>query len=127
MDIRSATFIESIEQRQAAGGAGRLDLVGVHFSFAAPSPPPVTLTPHLVVIVRCRPDETGFSALEVVFKDPAGEQIARSVMPFQGEPGKSGFRLVRAELTFEDYGTIEAHCQLDDGPVTVVPLTLLPG
>lgn len=127
MDILSATFIESIEQRQAAGGAGRLDLVGVHFSLSAPSPPPVTLTPHLVVIVRCRANESGFSALEVVFKDAAGEQVARSVMPFQVEPGKFGFRLVRAELTFEDYGTIEAHCQLDDGPVTVVPLTLLPG
>jgi hypothetical protein len=61
-----------------------------------------------------------------VFTNEAGEQVARSVMPFQVEPGKFGFRLVRAELTFDDYGTIEAHCQLDDGPETVVPLTLIP-
>jgi hypothetical protein len=61
-----------------------------------------------------------------VFTDKAGEQVARSVIPFQVEPGKFGYRLVRAELTYEDYGTIEANCQLDDGPITSVPLTLLP-
>ena len=26
----------------------------------------------------------------------------------------------------EDYGVVEAHCRLDSGPTTVVPLTLLP-
>ncbi|HEX7165429.1 MAG TPA: hypothetical protein VF230_00480 [Acidimicrobiales bacterium] len=126
MDILSATFVENIEFRQAPGPSTRIDLLGVHFSFAAPNPPPVSLSPHLVVLVRCREGETGFGALEVVFRDGAGEQVARSVMPFQVEPGKFGYRLVRGELTFEDYGTIEAHCQIDDGPVTVVPLTLLP-
>jgi hypothetical protein len=29
-------------------------------------------------------------------------------------------------LTFDDYGTVEAHCRIDLGPVTVVPFTLLP-
>jgi hypothetical protein len=126
MEILSATFVENIEFRQADGGATRIDLSGVHFSLTAPGPPPVTIAPHLVVLVRCPPGESGFAALEVVFTDEAGEQVARSVMPFQVEPGKFGYRLVRAELTFDDYGTIEAHCQLDDGPKTVVPLTLLP-
>jgi hypothetical protein len=126
MDILSATFVESIDLRLATGGATRIDLSGVMFSLAAPSPPPVTIAPHLVVLVRCREGESGFAALEVVFKDEAGEQVARSVMPFQVEPGKFGYRLVRGELTYADYGTIEAHCQLDDGPFTVVPLTLLP-
>jgi len=126
MDILSATFVESVDFRQAEGGATRIDLTGVLFSLAAPSPPPVTIAPHLVVLVRCREGESGFAALEVVFKDGTGEQVARSVMPFQVEPGKFGYRLVRGELTYEDYGTIEAHCQLDDGPMTVVPLTLLP-
>ena len=126
MEILSATFVENIEFRQAAGGATRIDLSGVHFSLAAPSPPPITISPHLVVLVRCREGESDFSALEVVFRDEAGEQVARSVMPFQVEPGKFGYRLVRAELTFADYGTIEAHCQLDDGPIMTVPLTLLP-
>ena len=126
MEILSATFAENIDVRQGDGGATRLDLTGVHFSIAAPSPPPVTITPHLIVLVRCREGESDFSALEVVFTNQSGEQVARSVMPFQVEPGKFGFRLVRAELTFDDYGTIEAHCQLDDGPETVVPLTLIP-
>ena len=126
MDILSATFVENIDFRQAPGGATRIDLTGVHFSLAAPSPPPVVVAPHLVVLVRCREGESGFGALEVVFKDEAGEQVARSVMPFQVEPGKFGYRLVRGELPFESYGTIEAHCQIDDGPFTVVPLTLVP-
>ena len=126
MQILSATFVENIDLRQGAGGATRIDLTGVHFSFVAPSPLPVSIAPHLVVLVRCPPGEGGFAALEVVFKDAKGEQVARSVMPFEVEPGKFGYRLVRGELTFEEYGTIEAHCQLDDGPVTVVPLTLLP-
>lgn len=126
MEIVSATFVESIDFRQVPGPSTRIDLTGVMFSLAAPGAPPVTIAPHLVVLVRCRPNETGLSALEVVFKDEAGEQVARSVLPFQVEPGKFGYRLVRGELTWEDYGTIEAHCSLDDGPATIVPLTLLP-
>lgn len=126
MDIVSATFTENIETRQVAGPSTRIDLIGIMFSMAAPSPVPVTITPHLIVLVRCRPDENGFAALEVLFIDEKGEQVAKNVMPFQVEPGKFGYRLVRAELTYEDYGTIEAHCNIDGGPVTVVPLTLLP-
>ena len=126
MDIVSATFVESIDFRQVEGPATRIDLTGVMFSMAAPQPPPITITPHLVVLVRCRADEKGFAALEVIFTNEAGEQVARSVMPFQVEPGKFGYRLVRGELTYEDYGTIEASCSIDGGPVTVVPLTLLP-
>ena len=127
MDIISATFVESIDVRQAAGGGPtRIDLLGVMFSIAAPSPPPVTLAPHLVVLVRCRPSEPGFAALEVIFRDEAGEQVAKSVMPFQVEPGKFSYRLVKGDLTYETYSTIEAHCNIDGGPVTVVPLTLVP-
>jgi hypothetical protein len=126
MDIVSATFTENIELRQVPGPSTRIDLTGIMFSMAAPSPVPVTITPHLIVLVRCRPNENGFAALEVLFIDEKGEQVAKNVMPFQVEPGKFGYRLVRAELTYEDYGTIEAHCNIDGGPVTVVPLTLLP-
>jgi hypothetical protein len=53
------------------------------------------------------------------------EQIARNVQPLEVEPGKFNYRLVRAELTFEEYGTIEARCRVDLGPVTRVPYTLL--
>jgi len=126
MDIVSATFSENIELRQVAGPSTRIDLTGIMFSLAAPAPVPVTITPHLIVLVRCRSNENGFAALEVLFIDEKGEQVAKNVMPFQVEPGKFGYRLVRAELTYEDYGTIEAHCNIDGGPVTVVPLTLLP-
>ena len=96
------------------------------FSLAAPSPPPVTVAPHLVVIVRCRADETGTDVLEVVFRDAAGEQVARNVQPLQVEPGKFGRQLVRGELTYEQLGTIEAHCRTSKGDTVVVPLTLLP-
>ena len=47
------------------------------------------------------------------------------MQPLQVEPGKFNYRLVRAELTFDEPGTVEAHCRIDLGPVTVVPYTLL--
>ena len=77
---------------------------------------------------RCiRPGEEGQGILEVVFRDEQGEQVARNVSPFQVEPGKFTYRLVRGELEYRQLGTIEAHCRLlPDGLPTVVPLTLLP-
>jgi hypothetical protein len=127
MDIISALFAENIDLRPVPGPSTRIDLTGIMFSMPAPSPPPVSLTPHLVVLVRCRPGEPGEGILEVVFRDEAGEQVARNVSPFQVEPGKFTYRLVRGELEFQQYGTIEAHCRLlPDGSVTAVPLTLLP-
>lgn len=125
MDIVAAVFIEDMQMRQVAGPSTRIDLTGVHFSLAAPSPVPVTIEPHLLVLVRCRDDEPGQGALEVTYHRD-GEQVARNVQPLQVEPGKFNYRLVRAQLEFEDYGVVEAHCRLDSGPTTVVPLTLLP-
>ena len=125
MDIVAAVFIEEMEMRQVPGPSTRIDLTGVHFSLAAPSPVPLTIEPHLLVLVRCRPDESGQGALEVVYRRD-GEQVARNVQPLQVEPGKFNYRLVRAQLEFDDYGTVEARCRLDAGPTTVVPLTLLP-
>ena len=50
-----------------------------------------------------------------------------SVSPFNVEPGKFTYRLVRGELEYKQLGTIEAHCRLlPDGQTTTVPLTLLP-
>ena len=105
MEIVAAVFIENIELRPAPGPSTRIDLTGVHFSMAAPSPVPIDLEPHLVVLVRCRPDEVGTGALETVYKRD-GEQVARNVQPLQVEPGKFAYRLVRAELTFDDYVTV---------------------
>ncbi|CAB5075591.1 unannotated protein [freshwater metagenome] len=77
------------------------------------------------MIVYCPPGSRDSSVLEVVYKR-GEEQLARNVQPLQVEPGKFNYRLIRAELTFDDYGTVEAHCRIDLGPVTVVPFTLLP-
>jgi len=126
MDILAALFVEGIGQRQAPGPATRIDLTGIMFSLAAPSPPPVTVAPHLVVIVRCRPEESGTGTLEVQFLDAAGEEVARNAQPVMIQPGKFGRQLVKGDLTFQDYGTIEAHCRLTGGSEVVVPLTLLP-
>ena len=126
MQILAALFIDTIDFRQVEGPSTRIDLGGVQFSFASPDPLPIHLTPHLVVLVSCAPDEPGTAALVCTFTDESGEEVARNVQPFQVEPGKFGYRLVRAELEWKQYGTIRAHVRLDEGPETVVPLTLLP-
>ncbi len=125
MEIVAALFIENIELRPAPGPSTRIDLTGVHFSLAAPGPVPVTVEPHLVVLVRCAPDEVGTGALETVYRRQ-GEQVARNVQPLQVEPGKFAYRLVRAELSFDDYDTVEAEVRVDLGPTVTVPFTLLP-
>ena len=126
VDIVAALFVEGIDQRQVAGPSTRIDLTGVMFSLAAPAEPPVTITPHLVVLLRCPPDHPGTGTLEVEFLGPDGEQVARNVQPVNVLPGKFGRQLVRGELTYADYGTIEAHVRLVGRPEVVVPLTLLP-
>src|SRR5579864_4385843 len=112
MDIVSALFAENIDLRPVPGPSTRIDLTGIMFSLPAPTPPPVTVSPHLIVLVRCRADEPGDGILEVVFRDLDGAQVARNVSPFQVEPGKFTYRLVRGELEFPDYTTFEAHCRL---------------
>jgi hypothetical protein len=126
MDIVAALFIEAIDLKTAYdGGPTQIDLSGVHFSAPAPAPAPVTLTPHLVVLARCAPDEPGTGVLEAEFMVD-GERIARNVQPLQVEPGKFTYRLVRAELEMDTYGTVETRVRIDDGPVTTVPYTVLP-
>lgn len=124
MQIVSALFIDDIELRQVPGPATRIDLGGVQFSAPAPGPFPVTVEPHLVVIVRNGVGEDPNGALEVQFLRD-GEQIARNVQPVDVEPGKFAYRLVRADLEYPGPGTVEAHCRIDLGEVVVVPYTLL--
>ena len=126
MDIVAALFVEGINQRQVAGPSTRFDLTGVMFSLLAPGDLPVRLDPHLVVFVRCPPDDPGTGTLEVEFLDAKGTEVARNAQPVMVQPGKFGRLLVKGELTWEDYGTIEAHVRLSGGPTVVVPLTLLP-
>jgi hypothetical protein len=123
--IIAAVFIDTIQLRDAPGPSTRIDLGGVKFSEVAPTPVPVTVEPHLVVLVHCPHDHKGEAALEVVYTRD-GEQIARNVQMLAVEPGKFNYRLVRAELTFDDYGTVEANCRVDMGEPVIVPYTLLP-
>lgn len=125
MQIVAALFIDNIELRQVPGPSTRIDLTGVHFSMAAPEPVPTTVEPHLVVLVRCPEDGPTTGALETVYRRD-GEQIARNVQPLQVEPGKFAYRLVRAELAFDAYGTVLAEVRIDLGDPIVVPFTLLP-
>ena len=68
MQIVSAVFVEDFNMRQAPGPSTRIDLTGVMFSMAAPSPVPVTLDPHLVALIYCPPDVAGSGVFEVVFR-----------------------------------------------------------
>ena len=68
MDILAALFIDGIDLRQVEGPSTRIDLTGVQFSAAAPAPVPVTVEPHLVVIVHNPADGRPSAALEVVYR-----------------------------------------------------------
>ncbi len=125
MQIVSALFTEQFDVRSVPGPSTRLDLGGVYFSIPAPAPLPVSIEPHLVVIMRCPSVDPPTATLECEFF-LGEERLVRNVQMVAIEPGKFGYRLVRAELTFPTYSTIEARCRIDDGPQTVVPLTLLP-
>lgn len=132
MEIIAALFMDDIDLRPVPGPSTRIDLSGVQFSAPAPAPVPVTVAPHLVVLVWNPPGAPETAALEVVFtfgddRDapiPA-EPLARNVQALQIEPGKFNYRLIRAELAFDDYGTVLARCRIDNGAEHIVPYTLL--
>lgn len=129
MQIVAALFVENFELRQAPGPSTRIDLTGAMFSMASPDPVPVTVAPHLVALIYCAPDEKGDGVFEVVFRKGRhedDEQVARNVSPFNVEPGKFTYRLVRGELEFTEYGQVFAHCRVGHGPWHLVPFTLLP-
>ena len=79
MDIVAALFIDDIQLRQVPGPSTRIDLTGVQFSAAAPVEAPLVWAPHLVVIVRCAPDEPGVGGEEVggILEVPDGPPHAR--------------------------------------------------
>jgi hypothetical protein len=131
----STLFVENFQLRQAPGPSTRIDLTGAMFSMAAPEPAPLTVSPHLVALIYCPPQDSGSGIFEAVFRrnldEPTGDlddpdQVARNVSPFTVDPGKFTYRLVRAELEFPDYGQIFVHCRIDRGPWLTVPFTLLP-
>ena len=129
MQIISALFVENFALRQVPGPSTRIDLTGAFFSIAAPSPVPVTIDPHLVVLIYCPKTEAGNSVLEVIFRSGPqedAEQLARNASPFTVEPGKFTYRLVRGELLIAQYSQIFAHCRLGTSQWHLVPLTILP-
>jgi hypothetical protein len=129
MQIISALFVENFALRQVPGPSTRIDLTGAFFSISAPSPVPVTIDPHLVVLIYCPKTEAGNSVLEVIFRSGPqedAEQLARNVSPFTVEPGKFTYRLVRGELLITQYSQIFAHCRLGTSQWHLVPLTILP-
>ena len=129
MQIVSALFVENFEMRQAPGPSTRIDMTGVMFSQAAPSPAPVTIDPHLVALIFCPEGASGNGVFEVIFRtgvEEDSEQMARNVSPFTVEPGKFTYRLVKGELDFDGYKQIFAHCRVDKNPWHLVPFTLLP-
>ncbi len=129
MHLVSVLFVDNFEMRQVEGPSTRIDLTGAFFSTVAPSEPPFTFSPHLVALIYCEPQESGEGVFEVVFRtglDESDEQVARNVSPFRVDPGKFTYRLVRAELEFDDYGQVFAHCRINRQPWSIVPLTLLP-
>jgi len=126
MEIVAALFVESIDFRQVAGPATRIDITGAFFSTAVPAYP-AQLTPHLVVLVRAPAGTDGNATLETVFVRDHGEEVGRNRQAFFVEPGKFGYRLVRGELEFPEPGTVEARCTLlESGSSISVPLTALP-
>ena len=125
MEIIAALFLEQFEMRQAEGGSARLDLSGVYFSLAAPGQFPVSIQPHLMVLLRCPAEHQGLAALEVTFHTNGEPMDIRNVQPVNVEPGKFGYNLVQATVEVTEPMTIEAQCRVDNGPVTAVPLTVV--
>jgi hypothetical protein len=125
MEIVAALFVENINFREVEGPSTRIDLTGVFFSQKVDALP-ATVAPHLVVLVRSPSDSTGHATLETVFVREDGTEAGRNVQPFDVEPGKFGYRLVRGELAFDAPGTVEARCRLiESGSAVTVPLTVL--
>ena len=126
MQIVAALFIDDVDMRQVAGPSTRIDVKGIQFSGVGDGSLPFQWTPHLLVLVRCPLGHSGLAALEVTFR-LGGEEVARNVQPLQIEPGKFGRQLVRPEISFDSYGTVEAFCRIDLGDPLIVPWTLLEG
>lgn len=125
MEIVAALFVENINFRQVEGPSTRIDITGAFFSQKVDAFP-ATVAPHLVVLVRSPRDSDGRATLETLFVGEDGAELGRNVQPFDVEPGKFGYRLVRGELEIAAPGTVEARCRLiESGSAVTVPLTVL--
>lgn len=124
MQLLAAVYIDDIDVRQIPGPTTRIDLGGIQFSAPMPAAGAFTWAPHLLVLLHAPEGHDGNTVLEAVF-EIAGEQVARSVQPVQIEPGRFGYRLVRAEIEISEPVTVDAAITLDGGSATQVPFTHL--
>ena len=126
MDIVAALFIDDIELRQVPGPSTRIDLTGVQFSAPAPGPVPVTSSPHLVrdrALPRpTRPATARSRCLPARRRADRPQRAAAR----RSSRASSTTAWCGPSSSSTTYGTVEAHCRIDLGPVTVVPYTLLP-
>src|SRR3954469_18389165 len=126
MQIVAALFIENVNfRRDHEAAPTKIDITGAYFSVEAPAYP-FALTPHLVVLLRAEDETARSGTLEVSFvREVGGEEVSRHRAPVDiRPPGKFFYQLVRPELTWDEAGTIEAHCTIPEtGSTVVVPLT----
>lgn len=123
MKILAALFLDDISMFENEHGLTRLNLTGVQFTITVSEQFPVTLAPHLVILIHSDEDENGTAVLEVTY-DFKGIEVARNVQPLQIEPGLFAYRLIRAELELDAPGKVFAHCRLNQNDPVVVPLTI---
>tara|TARA_B100000965_G_C19226334_1_gene598103 strand:- start:52 stop:432 length:381 start_codon:yes stop_codon:yes gene_type:complete len=123
MKILAALFIDDISMFENENGLTRLNLSGVQFTIAVSEPFPLTLAPHLVVLIHSDQESNGAGVLEVTYHFEENE-IARNVQPLQIEPGLFAYRLIRAELELVNPGKVFAHCRLNQDDPMIVPLTI---
>ena len=126
MKILAASFIDDISMFENHDGLTRLNLSGVQFTIAVSEPFPLTLAPHLVVLIHSDQESDGAGVLEVTYHSEENE-IARNVQPLQIEPGLFAYRLIRAELELTNPGKVFAHCRLNQDDPIIVPLTIKAG
>ena len=123
MKILAALFLDDISMFENEHGLTRLNLTGVQFTVAVSEQFPVTLAPHLVVLIHSDEDGSGTAALEVTYQFK-GNEVARNVQPLQIEPGLFAYRLIRSELELDAPGKVTAYCRLNQNEPVIVPLTV---
>ena len=122
MYIIAAVFVDDIAMRDVDGST-RIDLTGIQFSAEVENDFPMMFAPHLAVLIRSDTESSGTGVLEVTYLRN-GSQIARNAQPLQIEPGMFAYRLVRAEMEFDEPGSVEAHCRIDQNEPLIIPYTL---